>query len=975
VIHALALLLAIEAQRSEARHAADVALARRFCQALTSDEIRSFIPLAAREDDLAGDAWFAVRTLFWRYDCIAIASCDVRPERDGLAIELTGDGAALNARHERRPIARHWFLRLDEQRRIVSAKTEEDLLADALVAAADDDARSEIACGSPELVTEAAHKIADVAHRRDGARLRDAALFLLAWSQRTGDAVAETYALSALLRIARVARDEAAVQRLGGAVRETGRRAGGCDLPAYADLATFVYSDDLKGSKALLDPIIASADELDEGRLALLALHVRAGVAFLNGDLTDSFRTLDALHDLSRRYRSLEGELLADQDETLVLGGINDREGTVAAAKRTATLAYRMLDREYQARSSNMIGEEFISNRSDPDYAQAIPWLERALRIVPKTASAVAIYQINLGDALVRSGRAREAEKFLKPALAGGHAANFGAKAYLFAEHLRRAQGRYDEALAFAREGIADAGNSLFIAWELKADVGNMLAECGDVDGGIESLRESIDLIEARRVASTSDPLIRARYFATRQWVYASLLHLLIDRHHDEEAFAVAERMKARALDDLLAGSGGSAPLSPDQRKEEDRLERRIAELNRTLAAAKGNAAARARGALRLARMDLERFNTVSALRDRNRASQATVSFDIANAHGPPIVEYAVLPDAIVAFVVKNGTVTARRLETSRSAIEAEVRRFTELLKRRDLRYAGAARSLYDALFRPVAHRLENETRVIIVPDRFLWNVPFDALMTPARKFLVSRYVVSYAPSAAMLDAATRRAASRPAAPYDLLAMGDPSMAVDRLPDAAREVHALVDLYGRARSTGLTGPQASEQTFKKLAGKYRVVHLATHGFIDDESPLYSALVLARTAADDDDGLLEMREIRNLDLHADVAILSACDTAGGEIYPGEGVMGLSWAFLTAGCPTTVGSQWKASSRATSRLMIEFHRRLLAGDTKAEALTKAKRLLMHDRGYEHPFYWAPFVVIGDGNSRSFSPAARP
>ena len=97
--------------------------------------------------------------------------------------------------------------------------------------------------------------------------------------------------------------------------------------------------------------------------------------------------------------------------------------------------------------------------------------------------------------------------------------------------------------------------------------------------------------------------------------------------------------------------------------------------------------------------------------------------------------------------------------------------------------------------------------------------------------------------------------------------------------------------------------------------------------------------------------------------ADLAVLSACDTARGHIGAGEGVIGLSWAFFVAGCPATVVSQWSVDADSTSKLMVEFHRNLLAGKTKSEALRQAELKLMKNRRYSDPFYWAGFVVVGD------------
>jgi CHAT domain-containing protein len=137
--------------------------------------------------------------------------------------------------------------------------------------------------------------------------------------------------------------------------------------------------------------------------------------------------------------------------------------------------------------------------------------------------------------------------------------------------------------------------------------------------------------------------------------------------------------------------------------------------------------------------------------------------------------------------------------------------------------------------------------------------------------------------------------------------------------------------------------------------------------------MYSHLVLSQTGtSDSEDGLLEAWEIMKLKLNADLVVLSACDTGRGRVGAGEGVIGLSWAVFVAGCPATVVSQWKVASASTTELMIEFHRRLLASNrkagaptSKAEALRQASLRLLRSRRYRHPFYWAPFVLVGAGN----------
>jgi CHAT domain-containing protein len=185
------------------------------------------------------------------------------------------------------------------------------------------------------------------------------------------------------------------------------------------------------------------------------------------------------------------------------------------------------------------------------------------------------------------------------------------------------------------------------------------------------------------------------------------------------------------------------------------------------------------------------------------------------------------------------------------------------------------------------------------------------------------------------------------------------------LPPAEDEVKRLGHLYGDARSLVRIGAEAAEARFKDEATGADVLHLATHGVLNDASPLYSYLLLASTAEGDrNDGLLEARELLRLDLRASLAVLSACDTARGRVAAGEGVVGFSWALFVAGVPTVVVSQWKVDSASTSELMVEFHRLRRAGQSDARAMQGAVRALRENPAYRHPFFWAPFIVVGAG-----------
>ena len=148
-------------------------------------------------------------------------------------------------------------------------------------------------------------------------------------------------------------------------------------------------------------------------------------------------------------------------------------------------------------------------------------------------------------------------------------------------------------------------------------------------------------------------------------------------------------------------------------------------------------------------------------------------------------------------------------------------------------------------------------------------------------------------------------------------------------------------------------------------GRYRYLHFATHGFVNDGSPLLSSVLLAKPGADSkDDGFLTAREIYGLNLNAEMTVLSACNTARGETRTGEGVIGLTWALFVAGCPTQVVSQWAVDDASTAMLMGRFYQNLkLRRMGKAIALKEAQSWLRKQNPkYKHPYYWAPFVVNG-------------
>lgn len=374
---------------------------------------------------------------------------------------------------------------------------------------------------------------------------------------------------------------------------------------------------------------------------------------------------------------------------------------------------------------------------------------------------------------------------------------------------------------------------------------------------------------------------------------------------------------------------------------------------------------------------------------------------------------------AVFVVTMDNGKpqVTAHAIAANNNDVAALAEAFRVACANPKRNEKTLARELQSLLMpSDVLARLGSKTRLILCPDDEVWNVPFAALILPDGKRVIEQFEIDYAYSATGVQAALMAARRSPAQTVMVLAnpdFGDTSRFGENLPDQiakgterplseptrprtddkrpladparplfdpARmgsmvergkikplpgtqvEANAIRALYPEA--TLLTGASAQEAELVKQLPNFRYLHFATHGLFSDAAPLQSAIVLAQPPPDSpDDGFLTAREIYDLNLNADMAVLSACETARGEVKVGEGVVGLTWALFAAGVPTQVVSQWKVSDASTPELMAAFYSNLKAGQSKGSALRNAALKMMRDGKHAHPYHWAAFVCFGD------------
>jgi CHAT domain-containing protein len=308
-------------------------------------------------------------------------------------------------------------------------------------------------------------------------------------------------------------------------------------------------------------------------------------------------------------------------------------------------------------------------------------------------------------------------------------------------------------------------------------------------------------------------------------------------------------------------------------------------------------------------------------------------------------------------------------------------------------RLVSSATTLYDSILRlPLAKLDTSINRLIIIPDDFLSQIPFELLgdytawknKPPVSfselPFLMKKYTIQYAPSChLLLHQMEQKRAKAPklfagfAPEYESSDTLAPLLAtrsalvrdgIYDLPGAKDEVKTVAALT--AGKTFL-GHSANEKAFKSAAANYRILHFAAHSQVDENNPNFSRLLLSHSPGDtSEDSNLNAIELQNLELRADLAVLSACNTGTGLVRSGEGSVSLARAFMQAGVPATVMSLWKVPDEATRHIMVEFYKNLKAGQRKDDALRNAKLTYLasvKDPWLASPFYWAGFVAAGD------------
>jgi CHAT domain-containing protein len=367
------------------------------------------------------------------------------------------------------------------------------------------------------------------------------------------------------------------------------------------------------------------------------------------------------------------------------------------------------------------------------------------------------------------------------------------------------------------------------------------------------------------------------------------------------------------------------------------------------------------------------------------------------------LLEYFVGEDNlfILAMSAADVRIVQLPLDSLGSEVEAFLRQFdarSHNLLHAKRNFIESAQALYARLIRPVAELLPDQGRIVVVPDGKLGYVPFEALLNDAvaiapttayrdMPYLLRSHSVGYASSAVAMRLIAPR--ERRKSEMRLLAFA-PTFENEQLSGAFAQATTVENKAVAATRSAMIqsplhytseevqrisryfkgevfqGPAATESQFKRSAQDYNILHFATHGDIQDGNPMFSGIAFsAEGEAGKEDGMLHTLELFDMNLQAELAVLSACNTGKGVIQRGEGVMSLARGFMYAGCPSIVMSLWSVDDAASASIMDEFYRQLSKGKSKDAALRAAKFSYLDaaDESKAHPYYWAAHVMIGD------------
>jgi CHAT domain-containing protein len=732
-----------------------------------------------------------------------------------------------------------------------------------------------------------------------------------------------------------------------------------------------------------------------EGR-ALWAAQTRFHIGylqFLRGSYNSALTTHYHARDELQRLGSLQLVAWCNHEIAEILLALNSWDDAADCAAQARGI-FKNLELPYESAQAAVVYA--LAAMGQQEFDQADRDLQEARRAFEarNNATLVALIDAYLAELSIRRGDPAAAARYAassRRVFARKRLPTRAAHACLLSARAAYDSGDLKRAVRLARAAVRSVHDfsAAGVAYQSHHLIGRIERERKRNAHALTSFRTAVEIIEKMRGGISADEF-KATFLHDKIAVYEDAIAACLDDGGEElieEAFSLVESSKSRSLADLLARYVRASSESEDQgvppARNRERLARLIEDLNwyssqAGLAEDKGDQrSAELAGRYRERISSCERqiahlFRRVETESPAFADIQRLKGASLADLHetlrpGECVVEYFTTGEQVSAFIAStNGTKVAHRIaaksevEQLLSTLRFQIEKFNYGPEYVDAYFGQLRRAandalnrLYNMVFAPIEAAIEGD-RLVVIPHGALHYVPFHALHDGAG-YLIDRFEISYAPSASVFKLCRKRHA----AGQDLRSEGlDDGLLValgvgeSGTPNIEREIGALAALF--PDSVALTGNHATLENLFELAPRARYLHLASHGYFRRDNPMFSFLKLAGAN-------LHFYSLLDLKLKADLVTLSACHTGVNRVFPGDELHGLVRGFLYAGSPSVVASLWAVSDLSTAELMSEMYSALRAGATKRSALRRAQ--LRVKEAYGHPYYWAPFVLMGN------------
>ena len=653
---------------------------------------------------------------------------------------------------------------------------------------------------------------------------------------------------------------------------------------------------------------------------------------------------------IARSIKDREGEGNALGNLGLAYRSLGNHAKAIDYAQQTLVIAREIKNRQIEG---NALGDLGFAYSSLGNYAQAIEYSQQSLAIAREIKNrrdegAALGY---LGIAYGSVGNYAKAIEYTQQYLViareiqdrqgEGNALGILGAAYYSLGNYTKGIEYTQQSLATAREIQDRHGEGVALN-----NLGSAFLRAGNLTEAEKILVNGIQVWESMRQMLGSNDANKVSIFEEQARTYRTLQRVQVAQNNPNAALEIAERGRARAFVDLLTqrlSSGSTNPViasAPDQ----------------------------------------EQIRQIAKAQNATLVQYSIIYEDFQN-QGKQVGRESAL---YIWVIQPRGEITFRQVDLKplwqkhNASLASLIVGNQEFLAVRSRSSFGSTQpqpdlpTLHQLLIDPIASLLPKDpnARVIFIPQKSLFQVPFPALQDEVGTYLIEKHTILTAPSIQVLDLTRQQrqklaqkpvnssralVLGNPTMPSVSLSLGEPKQRLSPLPGAEAEARAIAPLLN---TQAITGAQGTKAAIIQKMPQASIIHLATHGLLDDVRGLGSAIALAPSGSDD--GLLTAEEIFDMKLQANLVVLSACNTGFGRIT-GDGVIGLSRALISAGVPSVIVSLWAVPDAPTSELMQSFYQNLQNNPDKAQALRQAMLATM--KTHPGPRNWAAFTLIGE------------